>query len=195
MTYQPSFGPSYGPQSGSAYPQQPPPKRRGVKRTVFGAIGLVLNAFGLIVMPILGVLLGGVIGAMGMLDAEAIDASGGTFEASTMSIHYLAVPADAVETVTCEVEGQDVTIEPDTANTPVGVINGVEHVTVYTINTVGDQQVTVSCQGTDSLALSEMGMTGFFVSTVVSFIIPVVLGLASLVLLIWGIIALVRSGS
>lgn len=189
MTYPSAYGPSFG----SSYPQQaPPPRRRGMKRTIFGIIGLVLNAIGLFVMPIIAALVAAVIATTGMTP-EPIEPRGGTYTADGMSILYLAVPAYAVASTTCEVEGADIQVDEDTAGMVVGEIDGVEYVSVYSINAVSEQQVTVHCEGTDSAAIATMGVVGFLITTGMGILIPIVLGLLSLVLLIWGIIALVRS--
>lgn len=53
----------------------------------------------------------------------------------------------------------------------------------------------MNCEGTDQFARASLGAVGVLISTAIGVLIPVVLGLLSLVLLIWGIIALVRSTS
>ena len=195
MSYSSSFGPSFGPSFGSPFPEQaPPPRRRGLKRTIFGMIGLILNAIGLFVMPFIAMLIAAVIAAAGMTP-EPLDPRGGTFTADGMGVNYLGVSADSVSTVTCEVEGADIEVERDSSAMVLGDIDGVEYVSVYSITAVSEQQVTVNCEGTDKLAHAPMGAVGVLISTGIGVLIPVVLGLLSLVLLIWGIIALVRSPS
>lgn len=112
-----------------------------------------------------------------------------------MGANYLGVPAESVSTVTCEVEGADIEVERDSSAIVLGEIDGVDYVSVYSITAVSEQQVTVNCEGTDQLAHAPMGAVGVLISTAIGVLIPVVLGLLSLVLLIWGIIALVRSTS
>ena len=55
------------------------------------------------------------------------------------------------------------------------------------------QEVSVNCEGTDAVALSELGFTSTAVSFGVGIVLPIILGLAALVLTIWGLIALVAS--
>lgn len=183
---------------GAQYPAphgyyQPPRRKRGIKRTVFGGLGLIANAIGLVVMPILAGIIGAAIAGVGATDLEPVDPRGGTFTASSWSAYSLAVPADEAGSVTCDISGRDVEVSPSSTEVSYGNVDGVEYVDAYDITAFGDQEVTVECEGASAAAVSEMGMVGILVSLGIGLLLPVVLGLASLVLLIWGIIALIRS--
>lgn len=194
MTYQDPYSGSGGGQQQwqqSSWQQQPPRKKKGLKRIIFGSLGIVANIVGVFVMPFVAALiLAGI--SVGTAELTPIDADGGTFRADTTSIYYVAVPEDDVAAATCEITGADVTVDP-VAATPTGDIDGITYVDAYSVSASGGQEVTVQCVGTDSVAVSEIGMGGTLIAFGVGVIVPLVLGFIALIMLIWGIIARVRS--
>ncbi|MFC7463367.1 hypothetical protein [Brachybacterium sp. GCM10030252] len=192
MAYQSPYGAPYQ----SSYGYVPPPKKRGMKRIVFGILGIVANLIGLVVMPIIAGFVAAVIAGMGLLESEPLDPNGGTISTSSMNAYMIAVPVDEVDQVTCDFtgsDGEEVNVEPQADTDLTTTVDGVEYQSIYQINTFGGQDVTVDCQGASSAAYSEMGLTGIFVSIGIGLLLPVVLGIAALILLIWGIVARVRS--
>jgi len=165
-----------------------------VKRTVFGALGLVANAVGLIVMPIVAAFIGGAMIYAGTTEMTPLDPSGDTFEASSWSMYTIAAPADDHGTTSCEIEGADISVSPSEAqDVSVGSVDGEPYYDLYDVQVYGDQEVSVTCTGGDAIALWDAGMGGILVSLGIGVLLPVVLGLIALVMTIWGIIALVRS--
>jgi hypothetical protein len=185
MTYQPSYG--YTPYT------QAPRKRRGVKRTIFGVLGLLANAIGLVVMPILAGIIGGVITYASNTELTPLDPQGTTIEASTWRMYAIAVPQEDLGSVNCEIAGQDVTVDPGDPEISSGQVDGVAYYDLYDLQVSGDQEVTITCEGGEAVALWDAGMGGVMISLGVGVLLPVVLGLVALVMTIWGIIALVRS--
>lgn len=196
MSYDPysqPYGQQGQPAGGMPYPApQPQRRRRGLKRLIFGILGIIANAIGLFVLPFIAVLGGAVVGLLGMTPAP-LSPDGGTFETSAASIYYIAAPADEASSTTCEFDGQDLDIDHEASALSVGEIDGVEYESIYTVISPQNQQVTVHCEGATTLAVAEVGIVGMLISTGVGVIIPIVLGLLALILTIWGIIALVRS--
>lgn len=188
MTYPPAYGPAH------SYAPAPRRRRRGLKRTIFGGLGLVANAIGLVVMPIVAATIGAMLIVTGNTEMTPLDPAGDSFEASTWSMYSIAVPQEDLAATTCEIEGADVTVEPaQPSSSSMGSVDGVPYYDLYSVQVFGDQEVSVTCTGGESVALWDAGMGGFAISIGVGFLLPVVLGLVALVMLIWGIIALVRS--
>lgn len=187
-----SYSPVYG--LTPDYSQLPPRRRRGVKRTVFGALGLVANAVGLVVMPIVAALLSGVVLYSSNTEMTPLDPAGDSFEASTWSMYAIAVPQEDLDTTTCEIEGEDISVDrAEPSDTSLGSVDGVPYYDLYTVTVYGDQEVNVTCTGGEAVALWGAGMGGLLLSVGVGIVLPVVLGFIALVMLIWGIVALVRS--
>lgn len=190
MSYSSSFGPSFG----SSYPQQaPPPKRRGVKRTVFGVIGLIANGIGLVVMPIVAGLIAAVISIAGATELTPLGPAATRVTAEVGTLYTIGVPQADLETARCEITGSDLTVEPGEHSITTGELDGVTYYDLYDFTVATTQEVTVTCIGTDSVVLGEVGAVGTLIGVGVGLVLPVLGGLISLVLLIWGIIALVRS--
>ena len=53
--------------------------------------------------------------------------------------------------------------------------------------------MTVQCEGASDVAVAEVGVMGTVIGFGVGVLVPVLLGLVALALLIWGIVARVRS--
>lgn len=178
-----------------SYGYGPPPKRRGMKRIIFGILGLIANGLGLILMPFLGGFIGIILAAVGMMDLEASSPDGGTFEMSLTKVVTVWVPSDEAAGATCEFEGDGITAEP--AYTPddetTVEVDGVAYTQIYSVQSDSTTTATMHCEGASSVAYSTMGIMPTLILAGVGVLIPIVLGLAALVLLIWGIIARVRS--
>jgi hypothetical protein len=172
---------------------QPPRRRRGLKRTVFGGLGLLANAIGLVVMPFVAGFIALVVAALGSMEMTPLDAREATFQGSSSRIYTVTVPAADVTSTTCEIEGEDITVTPGDPQVSTGQVDGVDYFNLYNVTVHSDQEVSVRCEGAGAVALWEMGMAGTLISVGVGILLPVLLGLASLALTIWGIIALVRS--
>lgn len=191
MNYQQPYQQSYQ----QPYPQRERPRRRGLKRTIFGGLGILANAVGLFVMPFLVGVLGAVISIGASQTLTALDPQHATIDGDAMRIYSLAVPIEYAGTVQCTVTGGDATITPAPTDHPVGTVDGTDYYDAFELMVNGSGEITVECSGTEALALWEAGMGGTLISIGVGIVVPVVLGLLSLGLLIWGIIALVRSSS
>lgn len=187
MSY-PQYTPAYDPYA-------PPPKKRGLKRMIFGGLGLVANAVGLVLVPFLGLMVGALISAAGIFDLTALPEQGGTVEVSATDVVTIWAPVDEAEGVTCEITGSGV--DPDHTYDPTDEItselDGVTYIEVYSLYASGSAEADVRCEGASSVASSTMGILPTLIATGAGILIPVVLGFLSLVLLIWGIIARVRS--
>ena len=173
----------------------PPPRRRGVKRLVFGLLGILANGVGLFVMPFVAGFIALMIAGIGSMELTPLDPGGDSFEASSWSAYSLAVPADDLDSVSCTINGTDVDIEAGDRTYSPGTIDGVAYYEVHEIMVSSTQDISVNCEGTDAVALSELGFTGTAVSFGVGFVLPIILGLVALVMAIWGLIALVVSSS
>lgn len=170
------------------------PRRRGLKRTIFGGLGILANAVGLVLMPIIASFIALMVTGVGAMELSPLEADGGTIESSTWSVYSIAVPEEDLESVSCEFEGAGVQPTREEATEPLYTMDGVDYYDVYTL-TASSGEITVHCEGTDSLGVSEMGMTGTLVSGLVGLALPIVLGLIAVAMTIWGIIALITSSS
>ena len=171
---------------------QPPPKKRGLKRIIFGILGIVANAIGLLVMPFIA---GIGVAVVALLTASPVSLGGpyGTFDASATSLHYAYVPASEAEAASCTAEGgSDVVWEPENTTMPT-TIDGTEYAPIGSIEVTSDQEVTMSCTGASDVAVADIGVIGTMVGFGVGIVIPVGLGLLAIALLIWGIVARVWS--
>ena len=186
MTYPPSFG-------HVPYAQAPRPRRRGIKRTVFGALGLLANAIGLVVMPNIAAMIGAVLTMSSNTALTPLDPAGDSFQASSFSLYTIAVPQEDLGTTTCEIDGTDIDVTPGSTEITSGDVDGVAYYDLYDVQAFGDQEVTVTCEGGEAVALWDAGMGGVLISLGIGVALPVLLGLVALVMTIWGIIALVRS--
>lgn len=177
---------------GGGYPA-PPRKRRGLKRIILGSVGMVLNFIGLFVMPfVLGI--AAAVFTMATATPEMLGPEGGTFSADGSSFYGVAVPADEVGSASCQIDGQSVEVEntdPEASTVP--EVDGVEYVEIHDITVDGAQEVTVDCTGTTSVAIVDYGLIGTVLGLGAGLVIPIVFGTLSFVLLVWGIIARVRS--
>ncbi|WP_157975726.1 hypothetical protein [Brachybacterium sp. YJGR34] len=165
-----------------------------MKRMVAGGIGIVLNLVGFALVPLLLGFVGLVIAGMGSMSLTPLDPRGGTFEASAMSVYGIAVPATEAQAVTCEITGQGVTTE-HTAHEgySVGEVDGIEYVEIYEVQADGRAEVTVMCEGASDVALSDFGVTSILLGAGVGLVLPAVGLVLAIALLVWGIIARVRS--
>lgn len=181
--------------SQAPYGYAPPPRqRRGLKRTIVGVLGIIANAVGLVVMPVIAGIVGALI-AVGGGDAELtpLDPDQGTFQATSWSIYTIAVPQEDLDSVTCELTGVDVSVEPGDTTISSGQVDGVPYYDLYDVQVFGDQEVTVDCEGGEAIAVWEAGMGIVLVGLGIGLVLPIGLGLVSIVMTISGIIALVRS--
>lgn len=176
--------PGYGPYA-------PPPRRRGMKRIVFGILGILANLIGLVVMPILA---STVVALFAVLSVDATSAGGttATIETSSASMVLVYAPADEAAAASCEVTGSDVEWDPSTSGMPV-TVDGAAYESIGLVTVTSSQQVDVACQGVSDVAVGEMGFGSTLVALAVGLLIPVLLGLVAIALLIWGIVARVRS--
>lgn len=179
-------------QQPTAYVERP--RRRGLKRTILGALGVFANAIGLFVMPFVAGSIALIVAGVGAMELEPLEADGGTIESSTWAVYSIAVPEEDLETVSCEFEGAGVQPTREVSTEPLYTMGGVEYYDVYTL-TANSGEITVHCEGTDALGVSELGVAGTLLSGLVGLVLPVVLGLLALALMIWGIVALIRSSS
>lgn len=187
----PAAGGGY-PGPGGGYPAQPR-KRRGIKRIIVGSIGMVLNFIGLFVMPlVVGILVAGI--SVASTTPQVIGSDSGTFSASSFSLHGVGVPADEVAGASCEIDGQDIQVD-DTADDDIslGDIDSVEYVEIHDVSAYGAQDITVECTGTTSVAVLDYGLAGTALGMGAGLLIPIGLGTLSFILLVWGVIARVRS--
>lgn len=171
---------------------QAPRKKRGLKRMIFGGLGIVANAIGLVVMPLVAAF---VVALIALLSASPVSIGGpsGTVSASATSLHYVYVPTTEAASTSCTVEGgSDVVWDPNQTSVP-ATIDGTEYTVVGSIEVTTDQEVTVACDGASDVAVADIGVLGTLVGMGVGLLLPIGLGLLSLILLIWGIIARVRS--
>lgn len=191
----PAWGPgqdpsaAYGGYGAPGYGQ--PRRRKGLKRIIVGSIGIVLNTIGLFVMPFVAAVVGALIAIGSASDPVALSPTGGTVPVDSMSMVTIAVPAGEAQSVTCTAHGGD--LDPVSSPMDVGSLGGVPYESAYQLSSPTTTEVVVECTGASGVAYTETGMVGMLVAMGIGVVIPIVLGVASLVLLIWGIIARVRS--
>jgi len=172
---------------------QPPPKKRGLKRIIFGGLGIVANTIGLFVMPVVLLLIASVVSVLTGGELHELGPEGGSFRAEGLAVYSVAVPAEEAAEAECTFDGLPTeAVSPASAGIEV-THAGRTYIEVYDVSTTGDHDVHVSCTGVSNVGYTEMGMLGALISMGVGVIIPIVLGALSLALLIWGIIARVQS--
>lgn len=204
MTYPPQYGaqqpqygsaqPAYGagPSPYAGYQPEPPRKRRGMKRIIFGILGLIANAIGLFVMPFVATILVTVVALLSATPAT-IGGASGTIDASATALTLVYVPTSEAASTTCTVEGTGEVIWDDEQSSAPATVDGTEYTPIGSITVTQDQQVTIQCEGASDVAVADVGVMGTVIAFGVGVLIPVLLGLVALVLLIWGIVARVRS--
>lgn len=172
---------------------QPPRRRRGVKRLIFGILGILANGIGIFVMPFVAGLIAVLITIIWATDLTPLENGELTFDAKYWGIYSIAVPASDLDQVSCQIDGEDIVVSPGDASYSIGQVDGVDYVELYAISADSDQQVSVQCEGFESIAFYEAGVTGATIGVGLGLVLPIVLGLLSLALTIWGAIALFRS--
>ncbi|MGY5764022.1 hypothetical protein ACXET9_02320 [Brachybacterium sp. DNPG3] len=176
------------------YGYAPPRRKRGMKRIVFGILGILANTVGLFLMPVIGGFIGIIMAAVGLLDLQPLSPDGGTFETSTTNLVTVWVPADEAPNASCAFEGGDLEVTPSyDPEISIGELDGVEYVEIYTVQSFGDATVTMTCTDTSAAAYSTMGMLPTFILAGVGAAIAIGLGIIALIMLIWGIVARIRS--
>jgi len=181
MAYQASYG-TY----------RAPAKKRGLKRIIFGILGIIANLIGLIVMPVVA---GIVVAVIALLSASPVSIGGpsGTVQTTSSSLYFVYVPTSETGSSSCTVEGaSDMVWDPSQGSSP-ATIDGIEYTVVGSIQVTDDQDVAVTCDGASDVAVADIGFVGSLVGMAVGLIIPIGLGLLAVILLIWGIVARVRS--
>ncbi|GAA1285529.1 MULTISPECIES: hypothetical protein [Brachybacterium] len=181
MAYQQPYGTYYEPR-----------RKRGLKRIIFGSLGIIANGIGLLVMPILA---GVVVMMIAMLSVTPVPSGSDsvTFDASSSSLHFVYVPTTEANSASCTVEdGAGVNWEPE-VTTLTATVDGTEYTPVGQLDVTSDQEVTITCAGAGDVAIGEVGVGGTLIALVIGLVIPIVLGLLAIALLVWGIIARVRS--
>ncbi|MGP9680488.1 MULTISPECIES: hypothetical protein [unclassified Brachybacterium] len=171
---------------------QAPRKKRGLKRIIFGTLGIIANGIGLLVMPLVATF---AVALIAVMTASPISLGGatGTVDASSTSLYYVYVPTSELSSASCTVDGgSDVEWDPEASTMP-ATIDGTEYEAVGSIQVTSDQEVTVTCDGASDVAVADVGIVGTLVGFGVGLVIPIGLGFLAFVLLIWGIIARVRS--
>ncbi|UEJ82203.1 hypothetical protein Bra3105_15370 [Brachybacterium halotolerans subsp. kimchii] len=189
--------PAYGPSS--SYPSEPayqaPPKKRGLKRIIFGALGIVANLIGLVVMPIIA--LGIVAVAMvSNVEATSLGSSSASMESSGgVSMYYVFVPTEEASDARCSVSspGGSSLEEQSSSEGMEATVDGTSYTSVGLFTSQSAETITITCDGASDVAVADVGLTGVLVGLGVGFGIPILLGIIALILLIWGIVARVRS--
>lgn len=169
------------------------PRKRGRKRLIFGILGLVANAIGLVVMPLLAGFIGIVLTVAGGAAVAQLSPEGDSFEASGWTLYTIAVPESDLGTASCEITGQDLSVEPAEPAVTIAVRGDAEYYDLYDVFPSGDQEVSVACEGVQEVVVAEMGMSGTLIGAGVGVVLPVVLGILALVMTISGAVALMRS--
>ena len=79
MAYQASYG-----------MYQEPRKKRGLKRIIFGILGMIANGIGLLVMPLVA---GAIVAAFAVMSSTPVSTGGSpaTLDASVTSLYYVSV--------------------------------------------------------------------------------------------------------
>lgn len=199
MSYAPPPQLSGYPQAGSpqgayGYGYAPPPPRRGMIRIVLGILGLLGSILVLLVLPWITGLIGLVVDAATAEDSiVATGTETVSFEADSLGIYTLYVPADEAATAACAVTEGTWTVSAPTASTTI-TVEGRSMAPVVDIDGTTSESVTVSCAGASATAVSEFSGTGGLIGAGLGLVLPILGGLFFLLLLISGIIGRVRSG-
>src|SRR5699024_4993673 len=168
---------------------QPATKKRGLKRIIFGGLGIVANTIGLFVMPVVLLLIASVVSVLTGGELHELAPEGGSFRAEGLAVYSVAVPAEEAAEAECTFDGLP-TGAVSAASGGIALAVAVRtYVEVHVVSTIGDHDVHVSCTGVSIVVYAEMGMLGALISMGVAVIIPIVLGALSMALLIRGMIA------
>lgn len=134
-----------GPMSAPASYLSPPPprRRRGVKRLIFGFLGIIANGIGLVVMPFVAGFFAVLITVIVATDLTPLEDGELTFDATYWGICSIAVPASDLDQVSCQIDGEDIVVSPGDASYSIGQVDGVDYVELYGISAESDQQVSV----------------------------------------------------
>lgn len=170
----------------------PPRKKRGLKRIIFGILGLVANAIGLIVWPLLMGIVGAIFFASSFMNPQPLPASG-SFELSAMHMGVVYVPSDVAGTADCTVTAPSPAEIVDATEKSTVTVDGTSYTGIKNVTSTEATSVSVTCTGTDQVLYATGDISPVLIWSGVGIVIPIVLGLVALALLIWGIIARVRS--
>ena len=192
-------GGGYAPQGGYGAPGYapayvpPPRKKRGMKRIIFGILGIIANGLGLVLMPVAGLFLGGIIAAIGLADLQPLP-DNGSISLDNGDVVMIFAPADEAGSVTCDaqVSASDASVEKPDEPTEMDY-KGTAYASVLEITAVSDGTATVTCEGASSVIYASTGIWGVLITGGIGLVIPIVLGFLAFVLLVWGIIARIRS--
>lgn len=193
MAYQNTY-PAYGAYGGAPAYAPPPRKKRGLKRIIFGILGILANIVGLVLWPIVTGLIGAVIAAMGLFNLTPLD-NGGSFELSSANTAMIYVAQDeTVSAPQCDIAttSADASVDKQTDGTTVEH-EGTTYTAVAQVTATEKTTVAVQCAGADKIAYGTGDMTIMLILGGIGVLIPIVFGVLALILLIWGIIARVRS--
>lgn len=189
------YGGSY---SASPYGSSPggamaPVKRRGMVRIVLGIIGILLALLGIFLGPMLGAMIGGIFSFLSISsDAITVVPPGSPVHLETGTY----IVAATSERASCEVR----TTNPgDMEYTPTGDglhldKDGTQYSRVGQLDVTTASDAVITCNDGSDAAIGRVGFAAVAVGLAIGVGIPVLLGLAGLVLLISGIIGRVRSG-
>ncbi|WP_152351686.1 hypothetical protein [Brachybacterium subflavum] len=189
----PAYGPASPFSSEPAY--QAPPRKRGLKRIIFGALGIVANLIGLVVMPVIALAIVAIL-MVSNIEATSLGSSSASMESSGgLSMYYVFVPSEDAAGASCSVSSPNGTSLEETSSSE-GMdttVDGASYTTVGTFTSQSDETVEITCEGASDVAVADVGLTGILVGMGVGFGLPILLGIIALILLIWGIVARVRS--
>jgi len=173
---------------------QAPAKRKGLKRIIVGIIAMILGGIGVI----LGAILGTVFGLLFSLSSIGDDATalGNGGQVSVTSGSYVVAVPSSDSGATCTTTGDPasaISTSPQSGDLTF-TSGGDEYAVVDTVSASGDAHVTVTCTGTENVVIAPLPAGGMIGGFFVGVGLPALLGLIGLILLIWGIVARVRSG-
>lgn len=189
------YGAPYGssapaaPSPYTAAPMTTPPKRKGKKRMIFGSLGIIAGLIGAAIFGFLGFAVGS---ASSITNITTAPGDSVTFPADAV-VYYVLTPEEA-GVVQCEATGPGAlqAMEGDTTSAlPIG---DQSWYLTSVVSTSGDgAEVTVSCDGVNEVAYSALSFGDLFQAALVGAALPLILSAISLALLIWGIVAFVKS--
>lgn len=179
---------------GPAYPNGVSPKKRGLKRIIFGSILFILGIPAMFIGGTIGLVAGTLAGISGATPTPLTE---GTPFSVTQGIYFIAVPKADASSSACTVKGEPasaISADPDDSGTFTVTKGNTEYVVVQQVTADSSAQLTVNCENADDVVAAPMEYGAMGWGTALGVGIPALFTLLGLALLISGIVGRVRSG-
>lgn len=170
-------------------------RRPGAKRIITGVLGVLANTLGLLVIPLIGAMIGGMMVAGAAAEHSTSATPGEPFPVEAGSF-YFSLPADEAEAAGCELLTDTRTGEDISQQKRISFeADAVRYRSIFAVKTTEDANFLLNCaKAPSNILITPVTDSTQLVPVVIGAVIPVVLLLICGGILVWGVIVRVRSG-